>query len=106
MQRLVSPPPLPQARQGMELRGERYCSKRRVPESYKVPSCAELASSSVLEKPGMFGVQALWKAQVTNNNLAEKKETQRGGGTHMRKVLPHPGKEAFSSIGDVLLILL
>lgn len=32
----------------------------------------------MLEKPGMFGVRALWKAQVTNNNLTKKKETQRG----------------------------
>lgn len=39
--------------------------------SYIAPSCVELASSLVLERPGMFGAQACWKAQVTNNNLLE-----------------------------------
>lgn len=57
----------------------------------------------MLEKAGMFGVRALWKALVTNNNLSAKRRHKRGGGKHMRKVLPHPAEEAFSSIGDVLL---
>lgn len=61
----------------------------------------ELAFSLVLKRPGMFGVQAVWKAQVTNNNLLEMESRERKNErVRERKTdravtfhsLPHPKK--------------